>query len=74
MVALPHMKKTTPARKKQAKAKQTKEIPIFHTYADLRAALLITSLLINLFVASLWIIVNLTSHYDQALIQFFLVR
>ena len=71
MVALAHMKKPKTANKKQSKSN---EAVVFHTYADLRAALLIASLLGNLFVISLWLVARLTSDYDVALAQFFLNR
>ena len=44
---------------------------VMQTSSDLKNALLIVSLLGNLFVLCVWIVVRLTSDYDQALLQFF---
>ena len=59
------MKKTT----KKRPVKKTNAI--FHTGEDARTAILIVSLLINLFVLSIWIVVRTTSDYDAALSSFF---
>lgn len=65
------MKKTTKSHSKTRK----KAIPaVLDTSKDLRSAVLILSLLGNLFVLILWIALNLTTQYDEALINFFLTR
>lgn len=61
------MKKTT----KKSVAKK-KSASLMQTVEDTKTALLIVSLLINLFVVCLWVVLRITSAYDEALISFFL--
>lgn len=65
------MKKTSIAKQKRS-AKQN--ISVFETSKDLRSAVLVVSLLGNFFVLSLWIVLNTTSYYDNALFNFFINR
>lgn len=44
------------------------------TEQDLKNAVLIVSLTINVFVLSLWVALNVTSYYDVALTNFFFGR
>ncbi len=44
------------------------------TSRDLRDALLIVSLTANLFMVSLWVALQVTARYDDALIAFFIHR
>lgn len=41
---------------------------------DLKTAVLIVSLLANLFVVTIWIAMQVTSQYDQQLVSFFVNR
>jgi hypothetical protein len=65
-------KKTTntPAKRRIKKS----NVAVFQTSADLRSAILIVSLIANLFVLCLWMVLQLTDEYDQALIEFFINR
>lgn len=62
--------------KKTTVKKSTKSLKpvVFQTGADARAALLVVSLLINLFVFCLWIVLQITTQYDAALASLFLNR
>lgn len=62
------MKKTT--KKRPAK----KSVAVFQTSEDAKTALLIVSLLANIFVLSLWVAVRVTDQYDAALASFFFNR
>lgn len=66
------MKKNT--TKKQTTAKKSKQQPVFQTSADLKTALLVVSLLLNVFVFCLWLTLQITSQYDAALHSFFILR
>lgn len=71
------MKKTTSSTKTKSKAKKTVATPqvaAFQTGADLRTALLIVSIIGNLFVLSLWVVLKVTTAYDAVLSQVFLGR
>jgi hypothetical protein len=46
----------------------------FQTNDDLRSSLLVVSMTVNLFFLCLWIALQLTSAYDNALISFFIHR
>lgn len=65
------MKKTTVTKPKRS-VKQ--KISVFETSKDLKNAVLVVSLLGNLFVLCLWIVLNTTSYYDSALYSFFINR
>ncbi|HEY1085217.1 MAG TPA: hypothetical protein VGE34_00640 [Candidatus Saccharimonadales bacterium] len=64
------MKKTAKNTSKSAK----KSLVVFDTGRDAMAALLIVSLLINLFFVCLWVALRSTTQYDEALTAFFLGR
>jgi hypothetical protein len=65
------MKKNTT---KKVAAKKNKQPVVFQTGTDLKSALLVVSLLINAFVFCVWLTLQITSQYDQALYQFFVLR
>lgn len=72
-------KKTTTATKRKAAARNVKSSkaalkPLSFEADALKSAVLIISLLINLFVLSLWVALQVTSQYDQALFDFFIHR
>jgi hypothetical protein len=72
-------KKKTPAAPKAIKSanksrKITSRAVVFTTGADVKTALLIVSVTINLFVLCLWVALQVTSYYDQALVNFFIHR
>jgi len=66
------MKKNT--TKKRAVVVKANKPPVFQTSADLRTALLIVSLILNVFVFCIWLTLQLTSQYDAALYDFFIFR
>lgn len=70
------MKKTTKAPKSSAPVKKSKidPIPAQQTAHDLRNAVLIISLLVNIFVLGMWIAVVISSRYDSALTNFLFGR
>lgn len=70
------MKKTTKASKSTAPVRKPKAgaVPAEQTAHDLRNAVLIISLLINIFVLGLWIAVFFYSKYDTALTNFLFGR
>ena len=47
---------------------------IVQSQRDFLNALLIVSVTANLFIVCLWVAVNVTSHYDAALVDFFFHR
>lgn len=63
-------KRTTTSKRPAAKAANHG----LGTTIDLVAAVLIVSLLINLFLVCLWVTLRVTTQYDAALGQFFLGR
>jgi hypothetical protein len=65
------MKKPTVSKSKRS-VKQ--KVSVFETSKDLKNAVLIVSLLGNLFVLCLWIVLNTTNYYDSALYNFFINR
>lgn len=65
----PRVKKTT-AKSSSARAEKYG----LGTTIDLMAAVLIVSLLINLFVVCIWVTLSVTTQYDDALAKFFLGR
>lgn len=62
------MKKTT--KKRPTK----KSVAVFQTSEDAKTAILVVSLLVNLFVLCLWVAVRITDKYDAALGAFFFNR
>ena len=70
------MKKTTPTKKRTTTKKAAPHQPfaVFQTSADLKSALLIVSLFINFFVFCLWLTLQVTSQYDEALVDFLIHR
>lgn len=60
--------------KKTTKKRPAKKPAVFQTSEDAKTALLIVSLLVNLFVLSLWVAVRVTDQYDAALTEFFFNR
>lgn len=69
------MATTTKKSSKSVKTTKRRVLPpAFQTGADLKTALLVVSLIANLFVLCLWIALQVTSRYDQALIDFFISR
>ena len=52
----------------------TEQVAVFHTTQDVKDAVLIVSLLVNLFVLCLWIALQVTTSYDSSLVSFFLNR
>lgn len=64
-------KKTTKTR---AAGSKPKKIAVFQTSADLKVALLVVSLAINLFTFCIWLTLQITSRYDVALYNFFVFR
>lgn len=65
----PQAKKVTTKSSVRKPAKQA-----FGTTIDLFVAVLIVSLLINLFVVCIWVTLSTTTQYDAALAQFLLGR
>jgi len=69
------MKKATPTVKKtKQSSKQRNQVAVFTTGADARTALLVVSITINLFIFCLWVALQVTGRYDQALYNFFIHR
>lgn len=64
-------KKTTKTR---AAGSKSKKIAVLQTGADLKVALLVVSLAINLFTFCIWLTLQITSRYDVALYHFFVFR
>ena len=64
-------------RTKKVATKSSSTPPARHglgTTIDLMAAVLIVSLLINLFVVCIWVTLSITNQYDDAFARFFLGR
>lgn len=68
------MKKTQKTTKATVRKLNPNKAPLFRTWADAKNALLIVSLLANLFVLCLWLSLHATTKYDQALFDFFVSR
>lgn len=52
----------------------SREVRVLPTSFDVMTAVLIVSLIINLFILCLWITLQVTDRYDLALFQFFVHR
>ncbi|MBP9667914.1 hypothetical protein KBD87_03860 [Candidatus Saccharibacteria bacterium] len=61
-------------KKRTTTTKKSSWLAEFQTSRDVKDALLIVSLIANLFVLCLWIALQLTSRYDDALVSFFIHR
>ena len=68
------MKKATTRTKKSLKTVKAMKPVVFTTGTDAKTALLIVSLTINIFMVCLWVALQVTSRYDQALVEFFIHR
>lgn len=66
------MKKNT--TKKRIVTTKAKKPVVLQTGTDLKTALLLVSLFINLFVFCIWLTLQITSEYDKALYDFFVIR
>jgi hypothetical protein len=62
------------AAKKPQKTAKNGEFVVFTTGADLKTAVLIVSLALNAFMVCLWVALQVSSQYDQALVDFFIHR
>lgn len=65
-------------KRKQKTATSTKvsrsQEAMLQTERDFKDALLMVSIAANLFVVSLWVALQVTSYYDDALVSFFINR
>lgn len=70
------MKASISTRSKSAKkfAKQADMSAIAQTERDLKDAVLTVSIFANLFILSVWVALQVTSKYDDALAAFFIQR
>jgi hypothetical protein len=69
------MKKTKIVKQKKITRSVSKpKVAVFETSKDLKDSVLIVSLIGNLFVLSVWIVLNTTSYYDAVLFNFFVNR
>lgn len=62
------------AVKKTASKRTKKSVVALDTGRDAMAALLVVSVLVNLFFVCLWVALRTTTQYDEALTLFFLGR
>lgn len=62
-------------KQKTTKAKSSRSQQVMlQTERDFKDALLMVSITANLFVVSLWVALQVTSYYDDALVSFFINR
>lgn len=67
-------KKITKTSASNAHVKKRSVIPLFQTGRDVRDAVLVVSIAVNIFMLCIWVVLQQTSIYDQALFNFFIHR
>lgn len=68
------MKKNTTRKQTVARKPKAKQVAPFTTRSDAATAVLVVSLLVNAFVFCIWLTLQITSQYDKALYDFFVLR